>query len=869
MGETGRRLPPGLAGRLGARFGHDFGRVRVHDGPRADRSARDLDARAYTVGEHVVFAGGQYAPETPGGLRLLTHELAHVVQQSGAEQTAVQRFADGSATTGPDAVGTVGAVTGSRQSATDAGFERDADRATRALFRGDRVTVGRRSADPVVARKPWGSCPPGKRLSGGLWTRYHAAELAGIGLYRSVRPGHQLLTNQDLSGVGLREMPTGGDQRLIHAIYDLFRSPGTPSPIQRPKSVDPRAADRVPGEGSPQEIIEGRDVEKEPRRQVPREPDIIDLDPTTREVYDVTTRKNASAKAKKIERQYVAPLNSILNERGIGGPQFKAGTSMPKPANYVVGRPRGGGAGTQNVVICFGPTDFDANPGVLAYEVIQRKRRRRRRKPHPNPVWVPVTLAAWYLSKQLEQAGKKLAQKLGKRALGPAVQVATVLAAVVLLTGEAQAEVSFGGEGKDPLVALFEYLESNGTPVPPELRKRIEANPELQQRLRKAASAGNLSDVQKELMRQTTQVINDNLDQFSDEDLRRLAEAAEIASGGQTGGQAPTVAELKRGIQQARQTKRQRAGTTGKGRGTGEGGTESGEGGTEKPPETETPATPETEKLPKGDTGGTSGESPGGPGRERAETKQIRKLLDDAPDHVERLLKQMLGGPEAKGPKLTAEFVRKFVATTGGLTPEQVTRLEGSLREIRGESLAEILAELEKAVARVKRSTATERGTAEGDTAERTEKPAKPAAPAGGRQQPETRQTQDPDVDRYPRQMREQIRGYGAGWKSVPAGAVQLVWTEQSDERAKIRAKVERGGSHDATAVAYFQFEGVKYAAGVTVRITGMTDSGTVCEIRGWREFVPADPGRRSIPWERVLNLGIGDRVTLSSTETR
>lgn len=863
LGETGRRLPPGLAGRLGARFGHDFGSVRVHDGPRADRSARDLDARAYTVGDHVVFAGGQYAPETPGGLRLLTHELAHVVQQSGAEQTAVQRFAVDREIGEVGGVGAVGTGERRRQSATETGFERDADRATRALFRGDRVSVGRRSDEPVVARKPWGSCPPGKRLSAGPWTRWYAAELAALGLYRSVRPGNQLLTNEHLSGVGLRELPAAGDARLINAIYDLFRSPGTPSPIQRTKSVDPRTADKIPSEGSPSEMIEGRDAEKEERQQVPREPDIIDL--TTREVYDVTSKRSAAAKVQKIKHQYVAPLNSILNERGIGGPQFKAGTSMPEPANYVVGRPRGGGAGTQNVVICFGPTDFDANPGVLAYEVIQQKRRRRRRQPHTNPVWIPVTLAALYLSKQLAGALEGMGKKLGGRALGPAVQVATVLAAVVLLTGDAQAEVSFGGEGKDPLVALFEYLESNGTPVPPELRKRIEANPELQQRLRKAASAGDLSDVQKELMKQTTQVINDNLDQFSDEDLRRLAEAAEIASAGQAGGQAPTVAELKRGIQQARQTKRQQAGKSGKGKGTGEGGTESGEGETTKPPETEKPA--------EGGTKGGASKTPGGTGTggtsTATETKQIRKLLDEAPDHVERLLKQMLGGPEAKGPKLTAEFVRKFVATTGGLTPEQITRLEGSLREIQGESLAEILAELEKAVAQVKQSTAGEAETPEGTTAEQTEQPANPAASAGGRQPPEAQQTEEPAVDRYPRQMRKQISRLGSGWKSVPAGAVQLVWTEEIDERARIRANVERGKPHDATAVAYFRLEGVKYAAAVDIRITAMTDSATVCEVRGWREFVPEDPAKQSIPWTRVLNVGVGDSVRLSGRGTR
>jgi hypothetical protein len=65
-------------------FGHNFESVRVHsDGPAAE-SARDVDALAYTVGSHVVFAPGEYAPNSDDGRQLLAHELAHVVQQGAA-----------------------------------------------------------------------------------------------------------------------------------------------------------------------------------------------------------------------------------------------------------------------------------------------------------------------------------------------------------------------------------------------------------------------------------------------------------------------------------------------------------------------------------------------------------------------------------------------------------------------------------------------------------------------------------------------------------------------------------------------------------------------------------------------------------------
>lgn len=64
------------------RFGHDFSTVRVHTDAAAERSARELSALAYTVGQDIVFARGQFAPATSEGRRLLAHELTHVVQQA-------------------------------------------------------------------------------------------------------------------------------------------------------------------------------------------------------------------------------------------------------------------------------------------------------------------------------------------------------------------------------------------------------------------------------------------------------------------------------------------------------------------------------------------------------------------------------------------------------------------------------------------------------------------------------------------------------------------------------------------------------------------------------------------------------------------
>lgn len=65
------------------RFGADFGGVRVHTGADAAQMNRDLNARAFTVGNDIYFNDGQYRPNSEPGRRLLAHELTHTLQQQG------------------------------------------------------------------------------------------------------------------------------------------------------------------------------------------------------------------------------------------------------------------------------------------------------------------------------------------------------------------------------------------------------------------------------------------------------------------------------------------------------------------------------------------------------------------------------------------------------------------------------------------------------------------------------------------------------------------------------------------------------------------------------------------------------------------
>jgi hypothetical protein len=70
------------------KFGHDFGKVRIHTDDKATESARAINARAYTTDQNIVFGSGEYDTRSPEGKRLLAHELTHVVQQSHRPVTA-------------------------------------------------------------------------------------------------------------------------------------------------------------------------------------------------------------------------------------------------------------------------------------------------------------------------------------------------------------------------------------------------------------------------------------------------------------------------------------------------------------------------------------------------------------------------------------------------------------------------------------------------------------------------------------------------------------------------------------------------------------------------------------------------------------
>lgn len=90
----GAALGGGLRGYFESRLGGGLGAVRVHAGVPAVAAA---GAKAVTIGRHIGFAPGRFAPETASGRALIGHELAHALQQargSGGSRVAAEAEAE-------------------------------------------------------------------------------------------------------------------------------------------------------------------------------------------------------------------------------------------------------------------------------------------------------------------------------------------------------------------------------------------------------------------------------------------------------------------------------------------------------------------------------------------------------------------------------------------------------------------------------------------------------------------------------------------------------------------------------------------------------------------------------------------------------
>lgn len=100
---NGNRMDASTKSFMESRFGSEFSEVKIHTDKDAVQMNRDLNAKAFTVGNNIYFNEGQYQPGSNSGKHLLAHELAHTIQQHRQTQKKVQRLPvfHGSATGAP------------------------------------------------------------------------------------------------------------------------------------------------------------------------------------------------------------------------------------------------------------------------------------------------------------------------------------------------------------------------------------------------------------------------------------------------------------------------------------------------------------------------------------------------------------------------------------------------------------------------------------------------------------------------------------------------------------------------------------------------------------------------------------------------
>jgi hypothetical protein len=150
---SGMPLPPAARGFLEPRFGRDLSGVRIHADQASGEIAQGLQSRAFTVGSDIFFAPGEFELGTSNGLRVLSHELTHAVQQ-GAVPAAGLAQPTGSRIT-PGAGGVIQRQVEPRQTKQDAiPYEKWAERVEKDYRRAGLIEA----ANAVKNCREWGNC---------------------------------------------------------------------------------------------------------------------------------------------------------------------------------------------------------------------------------------------------------------------------------------------------------------------------------------------------------------------------------------------------------------------------------------------------------------------------------------------------------------------------------------------------------------------------------------------------------------------------------------------------------------------------------------------------------------------------------------
>ncbi|MBZ6494850.1 DUF4157 domain-containing protein [Haloterrigena longa] len=132
----GQPLEGGIQRAMEDRMGDSFGDVRIHADATAAKACEEINARAFTVGNHIAFNHGEYDPESLEGQHILAHELTHVRQQTGADVSMMPQEDSG------------------LEIDPDPSLEREAKEAAQQAMADGPVTINRMGSEMHIQRMP-------------------------------------------------------------------------------------------------------------------------------------------------------------------------------------------------------------------------------------------------------------------------------------------------------------------------------------------------------------------------------------------------------------------------------------------------------------------------------------------------------------------------------------------------------------------------------------------------------------------------------------------------------------------------------------------------------------------------------------------
>ena len=181
----GSSMDSGTKNKMEGAFDSNFSNVEIHTDSNAAQLSKDMNARAFAVGNHIAFAGGEYQPGTLMGDALMAHELAHTIQQSDGKVAGAQAKGTGYSALEEDADSTAVNVMSRLTGRKDGEFKGKVDKGLKTG-----LTISR-----CGSRNPPGKQDAATVKNAGIFEQYRDKQSDLITYLRSVPP--KSLSNPD------------------------------------------------------------------------------------------------------------------------------------------------------------------------------------------------------------------------------------------------------------------------------------------------------------------------------------------------------------------------------------------------------------------------------------------------------------------------------------------------------------------------------------------------------------------------------------------------------------------------------------------------------------------------------------------------